>query len=189
LREQERLRAFLAFEVSDEVKGNLTKVEEEVRETRADVKVVEKENLHFTIKFLGEIPESAVSEIDRRVRAVPLHRMEVSVRGLGAFPDSRRPRVVWAGVARGDLPGFAEAGRRVIEATEGVGESDERDYHPHITLARVRSPRNQEALTALIRECSGREFGRTPITSLKLKSSTLTPRGPTYRDVSVYELQ
>jgi RNA 2',3'-cyclic 3'-phosphodiesterase len=189
LRERERLRAFLAFEVSEEVKGNLVGVEEEMRETRADVKVVERENLHFTVKFLGEIPESAVSEIDTRVRAVPLHRMEVSVRGLGAFPDARRPRVVWAGVAPSDLPGFAEAGRRVIEATEGVGESDEREYHPHITVARVRSPRNHEALAALLRQCSAREFGRTPITALKLKSSTLTPRGPTYRDVSVYELQ
>jgi RNA 2',3'-cyclic 3'-phosphodiesterase len=187
--EQERLRAFLAFEVSPEVRENLLKVEEELGKTRADIKLVEKENLHFTVKFLGEIPESMVDEVDRRLRPLALRRMEVGVRGLGAFPDARRPRVVWAGVAPQDLPSVSSAGQQVIDALEGIGETDDRGFHPHITVARVRSPRNMEALTSLIRECSAKEFGRTTITALKLKSSDLTPSGPTYRDIKEYNLQ
>ncbi len=187
--EQERLRAFLAFDVSPEVKKNLMKVEEELKQTRADLKPVERENLHFTVKFLGEIPESMVEEVDRRVKALALRRLEVDVRGLGAFPDVRRPRVVWAGVAPHELASISSSGQQVIDALEGVGETDERGFHAHITVARVRSPRNLEALAAMLRDCSTREFGRTSITALKLKASTLTPSGPTYRDIKEYALQ
>lgn len=81
------------------MRDNLMRVEEELTQTRADVKLVERENLHFTVKFLGEIPESMVDEVDRRVRTLALQRVEVTVSGLGAFPDVRHPRVVWAGVS------------------------------------------------------------------------------------------
>jgi RNA 2',3'-cyclic 3'-phosphodiesterase len=187
--EQESLRAFLAFEVSTEVRDNLMKVEELLSRTRADIKFVERENLHFTVKFLGEVSEGTVEEADRRIKALSLRRMEVGVRGLGAFPDLRRPRVVWAGVAPQDLPSVSSSGQLVIDALEGIGESDDRGFHPHITLGRVRSPRNVEALTSAVRENSAKEFGRSTISALKLKSSGLTPSGPIYRDVKVYSLQ
>jgi RNA 2',3'-cyclic 3'-phosphodiesterase len=175
--------------VSPEVKENLMKVEEELKQTRADIKLVERENLHFTVKFLGEIPEGMVEEADKRIRTLALQRMEVRVRGLGAFPDTGRPRVVWAGVSPQDLASISGSGQRVIDALEGIGESDERGFHPHITVARVRSPRNLEALTSVIRERSAKEFGSSTITALKLKSSSLTPNGPTYRDIEEYDLQ
>lgn len=183
------MRAFLAFDVSPEVRDSLVVAEEELRATRADVKIVERENLHFTVKFLGEVPETAVREVDARLRGVSLSRMDVGVRGLGAFPDARRPRVVWAGVATEDLAPIRRAGELVIGALEGIGQSEERAFHPHITLARVRSPRNNDALLAVLRTQAGKDFGRTPITALKLKASTLTPKGPTYRDVMEYALQ
>jgi RNA 2',3'-cyclic 3'-phosphodiesterase len=183
------VRAFLALEVSPEVRENLTKVEEELKLTRADIKLVERQNLHFTVKFLGEIPESMVEEVDRRIGALALRRMEVGVQGLGAFPDLRRPRVVWAGVAPQDIASVSSAGQQVIDALKGIGESDDRGFHPHITVARVRSPRNLESLASVIRECSAREFGRSTISALKLKSSDLTPTGPIYRDVREYGLQ
>lgn len=185
---RERLRAFLAFEVSQEVRENLAQAEEEIRLTRADVKLVEKENLHFTVKFLGQIPDSSVDEVDRRVGALTLPVLDVDVNGLGAFPDRRRPRVVWAGVAPTDVAAVASAGQRVIDALEGIGESDERAFQPHITLGRVRSPKNVESLTALIRDNAAKDFGRTTITALKLKASELGPTGPIYRDVREYAL-
>ncbi|MDA4116934.1 MAG: RNA 2',3'-cyclic phosphodiesterase [Thaumarchaeota archaeon] len=183
------MRAFLAFETSPTVIDNLLAVEEELRKTKADVKLVDRENLHFTVKFLGEIPENVVAEIDKRIGGLALAKMEVGVRGLGAFPDTRRPRVVWAGVSRQDEPAASKSAQEVIDALRGVGEEDERRYHPHITVARVRSPRNQEELVKVIRDYSDSDFGRTTITALKLKSSTLTPNGPIYRDVREYALQ
>ena len=165
------------------------RVEEELRQSRADIKLVERENLHFTVKFLGEIPDEVVDEVDRKVSALSIRPMKVDVRGLGAFPDARRPRVVWAGVAAPDLGTISSAGQQVIDALEGVGESDDRGFHPHITVARVRSPRNSDSLSAVLRDYSAKEFGRTEINSLKLKSSDLTPAGPIYRDLKEYALQ
>ncbi len=164
------------------------KAEEDLRSTRADIKLVEEENLHFTVKFLGEIPEGLVVEIDKRINALTLKKVDVSVAGLGAFPDVGRPRVVWAGVDPKDAGALGRTGEEVFHALEGVGQKDERGFHPHITLARVRSPRNLEVLSAKIREHSETVFGRTAITSLKLKSSSLSPSGPTYADVREYAL-
>jgi 2'-5' RNA ligase len=175
--------------VSPEVRENLVKVEEELKQTRADLKLVEVENLHFTVKFLGDVPDSVLDEVDGKVRKLTLQRMEVDVRGLGAFPDDGAPRVVWAGVGYEDLDMVSKSAQIVIDALRGVGETDERAYHPHITLARVRSPTNIEALQALLAAYASKDFGRTPIMRLKLKSSTLTPRGPAYRDIKEYPLQ
>jgi 2'-5' RNA ligase len=183
------VRAFLAFEASPAVIQNLLSIEEELRATSADIKHVDKGNLHFTVKFLVVIPENLVSEIDKRVGALVLPKMEVDVRGPGAFPDARHPRVVWAGASSQEEPLVSKTAQQVIDALRGLGEEDERRYHPHITVARVRSPRNQEALTKVIRDRSDFDFGRTAIIGLKLKSSTLTPNGPIYRDVREYPLQ
>jgi 2'-5' RNA ligase len=194
------MRAFLAFETSAEVIENLLRVEEELRRTRADIKLVERQNLHFTVKFLGEIPETAVPEIDKRIGALTLPKMDASVRGLGAFPDARRPRVVWAGLSPRDGPVVSRHAQEIIDALAGIGyhqqqeekkeeEDKRRRYHPHITLARVRSPSTREALAAAISANAETEFGASLLTALKLKSSTLTPNGPIYRDVREYPLQ
>jgi 2'-5' RNA ligase len=182
------LRAFLAFEVSLEVRENLLKAQERLKETRADLKLVEAENLHFTVKFLGEIPETMIDEVDRRIRTLTLSKRDVDVRGLGAFPDDRRPRVIWAGVGSEDFDSVSKSAQQIIDVLEGIGEKDERPYHPHITLARVRSPRNVGAVELLLGADSTKDFGRTAITMLKLKSSTLTPSGPTYKDIREYAL-
>jgi 2'-5' RNA ligase len=175
--------------VSPEVREKLIGAEEELRKTGADVKLVEVDNLHFTVKFLGDMPDSELDEVDKRVRPLALPRMEVDVRGLGAFPDDRAPRVIWAGVGYEDLDMVSKSAQTVIDALRGLGENDERAYHPHITLARVRSPTNLEALQALLGAYASKDFGRTPIMMLKLKSSTLTPRGPAYRDIKEYALK
>jgi RNA 2',3'-cyclic 3'-phosphodiesterase len=175
--------------VSPEVRGNLVRVEEELRKTGADLKPVEIENLHFTVKFLGDVPDSVIEEVEAKVRPLSLPRMEVDVRGLGAFPDEKNPRVVWAGVGYEDLDMVSKSAQQVIDALRGIGEKEERAYHPHITLARVRSPTNLEALEALIAAYASKDFGRTPIMMLKLKSSTLTPRGAAYRDIKEYPLR
>jgi RNA 2',3'-cyclic 3'-phosphodiesterase len=77
----------------------------------------------------------------------------------------------------------------VIEALDGIGKPEEREFRAHVTIGRVRSSRNSEALVAFVRENTKREFGRTKVTSLKLKSSLLTPNGPIYKDVREYALK
>jgi RNA 2',3'-cyclic 3'-phosphodiesterase len=183
------LRAFLAFDVSHEVIGSLVKTQDELRETRADVGIVARENLHFTVKFLGDVPEDVVNDIDERVAGLGLASFETTLAGLGVFPDIRRPRIVWAGVAAADESAIVGRAESVIEALDGIGKPEERDFRAHVTIGRVRSSRNVDALVVFTRQNASRIFGRTKVESLKLKSSLLTPKGPVYTDVREYPLK
>ncbi len=162
---------------------------EELRKTGADQRIVARDNLHFTVKFLGEVSEDTVKEVDRRLRGLMLSSFDVRVMGVGAFPDQRRPRVVWAGAARESEPAIDGAASAIIEALSGVGMPEDHEFHAHITLSRVRSPLNGAALTSFIQLNAGRDYGATRITSLKLKSSVLSPGGPTYADLREYALR
>lgn len=183
------MRAFLAFDISQDVIERLLKAEEELRQTRADIGLVGRENLHFTVKFLGDVPDDITSKIDGRVSGLELASFEVEMKGMGVFPDMRRPRIVWAGVAAQDEASITGRAEAVIEALDGIGKPDERDFKAHVTIGRVRSARNVEAVESFVRGNEFRDFGRTRVTSLKLKSSLLTPKGPIYTDVREYVLK
>ncbi len=183
------MRAFVALEVAEpEVIDALVAAQGQLSRTGADLKLVERENLHFTIRFLGEISKEAAADVDSRLRRLSLKGGEVEVKGMGAFPSEARPRVVWSGVSAKDEATVLEVADSVAKALEGVGQPEEKPFHPHITLARVRSPRNSQALTSELRSGGSRSFGSTNLSAFKLKSSTLTPKGPVYSDVGEYSL-
>jgi len=184
------MRAFVAIEIPDpRVMEKLVAFQRELEETRADLKTVERENLHYTVKFLGEITDAQASEVDRRLKALKLAKAEVTAKGIGAFPSPSRPRVVWVGVAEGDSQKVEAIAGPVIQALGGIGEEDNRPFQAHLTLARVRSGVNRQSLEKLLRDSKDTTFGPVTITEFKLKSSVLTPRGPIYNDVGVYRLE
>ena len=182
------MRAFVALEVSEEVLDSLSKFQAEISSTGCDLKLVERENLHFTVKFLGEITEGQATEALTRLGELRLGRTEAEVQAAGAFPSANRPRVVWAGVAKQSEPSMNAIANRVIQSLDGIGEKDDRPFQAHITLGRVRSDRNIDRLTELLAASSQRTFGTSPIGEVKLKSSLLTPNGPIYKDVGVFPL-
>ncbi len=189
------IRAFIAIEIEDpQVLANLIKVRDALVATGADLKPVEDENIHLTIRFLGHISTVTLEAIKRILSQLPSivgGHFEMLVKGVGAFPNIARPRVVWAGVTEGVEP--------LIRMRKFIDEQiqrerlydvhkDQHEFSPHITLARVRSGRNLARLSQLIEQYSDFEFGRTPVTEVKLKQSILTPRGPIYKDIFVVRL-
>jgi RNA 2',3'-cyclic 3'-phosphodiesterase len=183
------MRAFVALEISaPKVIDGLVRFQGELGATGADLKLVERENLHFTVKFLGEISQSQAAEADARLKHLSLKGAEVEVRGVGAFPHVDRPRVVWAGVGHDHEKFVAPVAEEVIGALEGIGERDDRPFTAHVTLARVRSDRNGQVLSRLLTSAAERSFGFTRLAALRLKSSALTPGGPVYTDVGEYPL-
>ena len=182
------MRAFVALEVPGHVLDSLVRFQTELSATGADMKLVERENLHFTVKFLGEISEMQAAEAGSRLGSLSLNGVQVEVKGAGAFPSTSRPRVVWAGVSPEHEALVAPVAEQVIRSLEGIGERDDRSFRAHITLARVRSGRNARQLGEFIRRNQERSFGVVRFAELKLKSSVLTPSGPIYRDVGVYGL-
>ncbi|HUI85854.1 MAG TPA: RNA 2',3'-cyclic phosphodiesterase [Nitrososphaerales archaeon] len=184
------MRAFVALELPNEqLLGNLVTLQQELARCGADLKLVERNNLHYTVKFLGEISESQASEADRRLRELRLVGGEVTVEGLGAFPSTVHPNIVWVGVAPQDKQFVVHLAETAIGALRGIGEAENRAFEPHLTLARVRTGKNREALSSFIQGNSSRVFGKAPLVEIKLKSSVLTPKGPIYSDVGVYPLK
>lgn len=177
----EGIRSFVAFDLDNaDVLKKLTDVQSFVMKTGADVKVVEPENIHMTLRFLGSTTPSMVERIFEEMKKVQFTPFDVKIRGVGAFPDIRYPRVLWAGIAEGadQLRGiFKQLEPRLI----GLGFApDPKGFNPHLTIARVRSGRNRDVLARFLAENEGYDFGVVRAECLRLKKSELTPRGPIY---------
>lgn len=189
------MRCFIAIEIEDNTTLlEILRLKREISELDLDLKPVEDENIHLTLRFLGEISLTSVESVKSILSDVgnSFGRFEMEVKGLGAFPSIHRPRVIWVGVGRGseeilDIRKFIdnELSRRGLRDIH----RDELDFHPHITLARVRSARNIHLLQRLYSMYSEHLFGTSPVTRVKLKQSILRPQGPIYRDIYTVELR
>ena len=186
------IRAFIAVEIENpEVLRKLIRVRDAIAGV-GGVKPVEDENIHLTIRFLGEVSEGTISEMKRILAGLSsVESFVMRVRGVGAFPSPSRPRVVWAGVAEGAdklrmIRSFVD--RAIVEHRLRDVKPDQHGFSPHITLARVKNPRAAAKLSQLLLQLQDEDFGTTPVTSIKLKRSILTPRGPIYHDIYEVEL-
>lgn len=175
------VRCFVAVDVDEpDLAGALGRVQAVLEGTGADMKCVETENIHLTMRFLGDVREERLGELVSLVEGLSFEPFRMELRGVGVFPNLRRPRVIWAGVTRGAdvLAGIFE---RLESGVVGMGfKPDRRGFSPHITLARVRSGRNRERLVNEILGHADDEFGGMEVRHVRLKKSVLTPRGPIY---------
>ncbi|HXQ94911.1 MAG TPA: RNA 2',3'-cyclic phosphodiesterase [Thermoplasmata archaeon] len=145
---------------------------------------------HLTLKFLGEISVDAAERLAASVRAAvaPVPAFALELRGVGAFPDPERPRVVWAGIGDG-ADELAELARRVEDAAAAVGLAREpRPFLAHVTILRVRGPRDAERARAWLSGGPDRVFGRTEIRDVVLNSSELRREGAIHRELDRFPL-
>jgi RNA 2',3'-cyclic 3'-phosphodiesterase len=147
------------------------------------VKPSSPENLHLTLKFLGDTPREQIDEIKKAIQLatvnVPAHEIELI--GLGAFPNAARPSVVWVGIRPADhLKQIAADLDRLLEPLGFVAEA--RGFHPHLTLARVKGPAS--GLGELILEGRDVPFGKTTVAGVELYQSELTPTGSRYTSLA-----
>ena len=151
--------------------------------TGAHLKQVKPQNIHLTVRFLGDISPAMVDTIYEEMKQVSFTPFTIELRGLGAFPKISYPRVVWAGIRKG-----ANELKDVFEQLEprlrGLGfKPDTKGFSPHLTIARVRTGRNKAGLAYTIHELEDYEFGTVKAEYLRLKKSDLTPRGPIYSNL------
>ncbi len=184
------MRAFLALEVKDH--GTIRLIEDfqkKLIQTGADLKPVETNNLHFTVKFFGEINDAFATKIKDSLEKVKFKALRVIYKGMGVFPSPQRISVVWVGVDKNCADDLFNTANKVEERLRGIVPFDEKGFQPHITVSRVKSGRNRDRLLALIKEQENQYFGEEMITSMKLKKSDLTPKGPVYSDVYTFPLE
>ncbi|MGC8831918.1 MAG: RNA 2',3'-cyclic phosphodiesterase [Thermoproteota archaeon] len=174
------VRLFVSMDVEDEnVSKRISEIQRRMFETRADLKPVDAKILHLTLFFIGDVHESMVNRISESLSTVKGAPVEIELRGLGAFPTVSQPRVVFAKVGGGAVE-LVERARQVSEALSRVGLKMNEEFSPHLTLARVRSRMNIDRLILFIKSNGDILIGETLTSRLRLKKSTLTPRGPIY---------
>ena len=178
----ERVRAFIAVDIEDpNLVSRLVSIRDAFVATGAPMKPVEDQNLHITIRFLGEIPVSLVDEVYRVMSEVRFTRFRVRLAGVGAFPSPTRPRVIWVGVKEG-AEELERIHREIEKGLRRLGFRPEREeFVPHITLARLKGSRNIDRVVKLITQYSDIEVGEMIVESIRLKQSILTRSGPIYR--------
>lgn len=187
------MRAFIAIEISDEIREALAKAEEHLKYSGADVKWVAPENIHLTLKFLGEVDEARIEKVKATLDEIgkATKPFEMTIKGLGVFPKIDFPRVIWAGLDKGAAES-AELAKSIDDELSKLGfERESRPFAAHLTIGRVRSPKNKSALAEKLSNLqltSAERSGASPkgtynlqlIQSITLYKSTLTPRGSIY---------
>ncbi|WP_054840328.1 RNA 2',3'-cyclic phosphodiesterase [Thermococcus sp. JCM 11816] len=183
------MRAFIAIDVSDEVRDNLLKAQERIGNKAAKIKFVERENFHVTLKFLGEIDETTAEEVKRALAEIAKKHKKHRVRvkgGIGVFPNPNYVRVIWARIENDE--GIKAIAEDVEKAMRKLGFKKEKDFVAHITIGRVKFVRDKLELAMALKDLANEDFGEFEVEAIELKKSTLTPKGPIYETVARFEL-
>jgi 2'-5' RNA ligase len=177
------MRAFIAIELPESVRTALRRAQASFRSVSPDARWTQPDGIHLTLKFLGEISDAKVKEVSESLKN--LGRFEsfaIALKGFGFFPDARRPKVFWAGVAAPARLG--QLAEQVEEAMRKIGFArEERVFRPHLTLARFRVPQPQPALQALLTQQREQELGNFEVSEFFLFESKLLPQGAEHRKV------
>jgi 2'-5' RNA ligase len=183
------MRTFIAIDLNNENKALLAKLQAELKHAQADIKWVDPDNIHLTLKFLGEVTEEYIGKVKESLDKATAGSkpFELSLSGIGAFPNLNYARVIWVGVEKGKKE-TEEIAKKIEEALCGLGFPKEgRPFAAHLTIGRVRSGKNKEALRDKITDCpclAGRQglliADCQKVSSITLYQSQLTPQGPFY---------
>ncbi len=182
------IRAFLAIDLKPQLKDIISYVEYEFKEIDADVKYVNPKNLHLTLKFFGNITTEGIDLISNKVEKVikDFKPFEIVVQGCGAFPNTNKIRVIWIGTDNTtELKQLHDA---LDNEFQKIGFDAYKKFSSHLTIGRMKSPKNKDLIKAKIEEMNEFSFDTIYVDQIKLKKSTLTPRGPIYEDLKAFKM-
>ncbi len=188
----EDLRLFFAVPTPEEIKQQAQQIQEQCDCPNVKIGWVGPDRMHFTLKFLGDTPQdqvSQLSEVAQKVaRSHPVH--QITVAGVGAFPNIRRPRIIWVGCSTGAQQLTAlgtELDQALTEAR--LAKPEKRGFVPHLTLGRVRKGYNFDELAASLEKLGDRILGQMPVDHFVLMHSDLQPgRAPVYTEIDRFKI-
>ena len=174
-----KFRGFIAIDIP--INKKFLEMENEIKNTGADMKLVEPENIHVTLKFLGDTDEEKINEIENIIKnsVKNINTFNIKLKGSGVFPNKNYMKVIWIGLENAEPIG--EIAKKMDEQLQNLGfEPEKRGFSAHLTIARVKSSRNKEKLLQIIQKYQDVEFATIEVNLVKLKKSDLTPKGPIY---------
>ncbi|UCG01707.1 MAG: RNA 2',3'-cyclic phosphodiesterase [Candidatus Heimdallarchaeota archaeon] len=184
------VRSFICVEINNS--EIVTQIEELISRIRYDgVRPVKSYQLHLTLKFLGEVPESRIAPIKQAIQTIDFSSFKMALEGMGCFPNLNYIRVVWIGIKEGS-DSLKELANLVEEKLNPLGfPREKRRFSPHLTLARIKKLRNadKKRLTTIIQDSKTIPIGVQMVDEFILKKSTLTPKGAIYEDLLVVSMK
>ena len=144
------MRAFVAVDLPEELRAELRSRQRSLHKAARGARWVRHEGIHLTLKFLGEVPDERVDETSKTLASLPAFTpFKLQVKGIGFFPQARRPRVLWVGIE--PCPPLVALAAQVNKSLEAIGfAGEQRAFQPHLTLAHFRVPRPQPEIEKAI---------------------------------------
>lgn len=175
------MRTFVSVEISNE--NTLNAIAKLQSDLKIEAKPVSKENMHFTLLFLGEISDDVAPKIMELLSSVSFSPIEMNLVDVGAFPNPRSPRVVWIGIDKDAAKSLVELALQVEEKLRPLGFRSDKPFKPHLTILRIKNRIND--ISHELNKFRSVEIGHETVSELKFKKSILTPTGPIYSDLQV----
>ena len=180
------VRLFLAIDIPSQIRNQIVRIQNALRETGLNLKLVEAQNIHFTLKFLGETDPSRIPMINTALDTIQFRRYDIHIQGVGCFPNARRPRVIWLGIHGQGIAETKSLASSVNRVLKEIGiPPDFRPFKPHTTIARLRRPMKlpnevYQKLNKFLSQYENHDCGTLMVQDFHLKESVLTPQGPIY---------
>lgn len=188
VKESETVRSFLAIELAEDLIPKILDVQKEFKKTNTNIKYVSSKNMHFTLKFFGNIDLDMIEDIGRAVeRTIKNYSsFDLNIKNCGCFPNKNVIKVLWLGLEDGSP--IKDLQKDLDNEFKKLGFKKERNFISHLTIGRVKSPKNKKEIRETIEKLENIEIGQMKVSRISLKKSTLTPQGPIYEDIKVFEL-
>lgn len=180
------MRLFVALELREDVRAAMRELIASLTAKAKNARWVRPEGMHITLKFIGHTDTSNLESIRTALSAVHSSQpVDMHFRGVGFFPNDKRPRVFWCGIEAS--PNLAQLASRIENVLEPLGiEREARDFAPHLTLARFNPPGRADELVRAANELRSREFGFARETEFHLFESITKPSGAEYKKLASF---
>ncbi|MFW9845105.1 MAG: RNA 2',3'-cyclic phosphodiesterase [Candidatus Thorarchaeota archaeon] len=174
------IRAFLSIDIDDEtLLSRISHIQSGLDREAAKIKLVEHDNIHFTLRFLGDTPSTKIEKIREEFANAEFDAFTIRIKGVGAFPNIRRPRVIWVGVAE-NADKVTHLKLLADDLLGNLGYPRDKKFHAHATIARVRAVRNRDRIINNLESLANEAIGTMTVDCFRMTKSILTSSGPIY---------
>src|SRR5437867_5320971 len=177
----DQVRSFISIDLEDQqVLSRIASILSSLQALGGDLKPVEGDNIHLTLKFLGNVSTSRLAEVKSSLQQLTFPSFTAEIKGAGAFSNLKHMNVIWVGVNVGWTQ-VEQIYEQVEKLLSGVGfRRENRSFSPHITIARARSGRKSAEIANVLQHLIKESFGTITVDKVRLKQSILASSGPKY---------